>query len=163
MHVFAVWLKATHLSWLITHYAWVWATCQVIHFFGMSLLFGCIGLLDLRLLGVGVAAPVAAVSRLMPWGICGFAINAITGAIFFIGQPLQYIDNPGFWFKIIFIFLAGWNVAMFYFTGTADRVEALEAGDEAPRGAKVIAGVSLFLWVGVMFFGRLLPYFGSAF
>jgi hypothetical protein len=163
MHVFAMWLKATHLSWLITNYAWVWATCQVLHFFGMSLLFGSIGVLDLRLLGVGMYSPVAAVNRLVPWGIVGFVVNVVTGSIFFIGQPLQYIDNHGFWFKMLFIFLAGWNIAMFYLSGIAARVEALEAGDEAPIAAKVIAGASLFLWVGVMFFGRMLPYFGSAF
>jgi hypothetical protein len=163
MHTFAVWLKGTHVSWLITHYAWVWAISQVVHFFGMSLLFGCIALLDLRILGIGISSPVSAVNQFVPWGICGFIMNVITGSLFFLGQPLQYVDNPGFWLKMLFIFLAGGNIAIFYLTGIADRVEVLEAGDEAPLAAKVIAGSSLVLWVGVMFFGRMLPYFGAAF
>jgi hypothetical protein len=30
-------------------------------------------------------------------------------------------------------------------------------------GAKVVAAVSLFLWIGVMFWGRMLPFIGNAF
>lgn len=163
MDAFAIWLKGTQLSWSITHYAWIWATCEVLHFIGMSWLFGCIGALDLRVLGIWKQPPVAAVNKLMPWGIGGFVINAITGTLFFIGEPLQYVDNPAFWFKMLFIFLAGWNVALFYFTGIAHRIEVLEAEDDAPFAAKVIAGSSLVLWVGVMFFGRMLPYLGASF
>jgi len=163
MDAFAVWLKGTQLSASITHYAWIWATCEVLHFIGMSWLFGCIGVLDLRLLGMWKHPPVAALTKLVPWAAGGFVINMITGAIFFVGQPLQYVDNPAFWLKMLFIFLAGWNVAMFYLTGVADRIETLDAEDDPPLAAKVIAALSLFLWVGVMFFGRMLPYLGASF
>jgi hypothetical protein len=36
-------------------------------------------------------------------------------------------------------------------------------GDDAPLSAKVIAGASIFLWVGVMHWGRMLPFIGNAF
>ncbi len=163
MHDFAVWVKSTDASWAVTHYAWMWATSEILHFIGMSILFGCIGVLDLRMLGLWKQPPVAAVNSLVRWGILGFLINAVTGLLFFVGEPLQYIDNPAFFWKMLFIFLAGWNVALFYVTGVADEVEALEEGDEAPVSAKVVAGTSLFLWIGVMFFGRMLPYLGSSF
>ena len=163
MHSFAVWVKSTDVSWAVTHYGWIWATSEVLHFIGMSILFGCIGVLDLRMLGLWKQPPVAGVNSLVRWGTLGFAINAVTGLLFFFGEPLQYINNPAFFWKMIFIFLAGWNVALFYVTGVAGEVEALEEGDEAPVSAKVVAGTSLFLWIGVMFFGRMLPYFGSSF
>jgi hypothetical protein len=163
MDGFALWLKSTDLSWLITHYAWVWATCEVVHFIGMCWLFGCIGVLDLRLLGLWRQPPIAAVNKLVPWAAVGFGLNVITGAVFLIGEPLQYVHNPAFWFKMLFIVLAGWNVAMFYLTGLADRIEALDVEDDAPLAAKVVAASSLFFWVGVMFFGRMLPYIGSSF
>lgn len=129
----------------------------------MSILFGCIGALDLRILGLWTQPPVAAVNRLVPWGICGFLLNIATGVIFFVGQPLQYVGNPGFWFKLLFIFLAGLNITIFYVAGFAGQVEVLEAGDEASLPAKLIAGSSLFLWIGVMYFGRMLPYLGASF
>ena len=163
MHALALWVKSTDLSWLVTHHAWVWATSEVLHFIGMSILFGCIGALDLRMLGLWKRAPVVGVNALVRWGLLGFAINLATGLVFFVGEPLQYIDNPAFRFKMLFLLLAGWNVLLFYVTGVADRVESLEEDDDAPLSAKVFAGTSLFLWTGVIFFGRMLPYLGSSF
>jgi len=163
MHDFALWIKGTDLSWVVTHYTWVWATSEVLHFVGLSLLFGCIGVLDLRVLGLWKQPPVAGVNSLMRWGMLGFLINAVTGALFVVGEPLQYVDNPAFFWKMLFIFLAGWNVAIFYLTGVAHQIESLEEDDEAPMSAKAIAGASLFLWIGVMFFGRMLPFLGQSF
>ena len=100
---------------------------------------------------------------LVVWGIAGFAINLITGILFFAGNPSQYVDNPIFYYKLLFILLAGLNVAVFYVTKLARRVDALGPGDDAPFAAKIVAGVSLFLWFGVLYFGRMLPYLGNSF
>ena len=43
------------------------------------------------------------------------------------------------------------------------RSDRLGAGENAPLTAKVIAGVSLFLWFGVLYWGRMLPFIGNAF
>ena len=163
MHEFALWVKGSDASLLVTHYSWVWAGSEVLHFIGMSLLFGCVGVLDLRMLGLWKHPPVVGVNGLVRWGILGFAINAVTGVLFFVGEPLQYIDNPAFHLKLLFLVLAGWNVGLFYLTGVADRVESLGPDDDAPLSAKVIAGTSLFLWIGVMFLGRMMPYLGQSF
>jgi hypothetical protein len=48
-------------------------------------------------------------------------------------------------------------------TGVADQVESLEPDDDSPFSAKMFAAVSLFLWTGVIFFGRMLPYLGGSF
>jgi hypothetical protein len=71
--------------------------------------------------------------------------------------------NVAFGFKMLFIVLAGINVFAFYLTGTARKIETLGPGDNAPLAARVIGGTSLFLWVGVMFWGRMLPFIGNAF
>jgi hypothetical protein len=39
----------------------------------------------------------------------------------------------------------------------------LGPGDDAPTGARIMAAVSLFLWFGVMYLGRMLPYIGNSF
>jgi hypothetical protein len=59
--------------------------------------------------------------------------------------------------------LAGINVAVFYVTGISRKVQALGPGDDAPFSAKVVAGASLFLWIAVMYMGRMLPYIGNSF
>ena len=39
----------------------------------------------------------------------------------------------------------------------------LGAGDDTPRAAKIVGAVSLVSWLGVLYWGRMLPYVGSAF
>ena len=158
MTAFWTWVGSTQVSWFVTHHPWVWPTCEILHFLGMSLLFGCIGLLDARLLGVWTAFPVAGVNALVRWGVAGFVINVLTGLVFFVGDPLQYVSNPGFQLKMLLVVFAGWNVILFYTSGIAGQIESLAEHEEAPVSAKVFAGTSLVLWVGTLFLGRMLPY-----
>src|ERR1700679_3980098 len=105
------WLMTTQLSHeMAGGWKCAWAACQVLHFIGLSLLLGCIGVLDLRMLGFAKQIPPKAIHQLVPWGVAGFAINLITGALFFIGAPYQYIKNVAFLFKLIFIAIAGFNI-----------------------------------------------------
>jgi len=98
----------------------------------------------------------------VPWGVLGFLINLVTGILFVAGHPEQYVHSGAFQLKMLFVLLAGINVVLFNLTMFRKTV-ALGAGDDAPRGAKVIAAVSLFLWFGVMYLGRMLPYIGNSF
>ena len=61
---------------------------------------GIIGLLDVRLIGFLRRIPISALRALVPWGIAGFVINLITGALFFVGAPEQYAYNPAWWAKL---------------------------------------------------------------
>jgi hypothetical protein len=160
---FSMWLEATSVSRAITYYSWIWPTCETLHFMGLALLIGNVGVLDLRLLGALKRLPVAPLNRLIRWGVLGFVVNLLTGLVFFVGAPSQYVANIAFAFKLIFMVLAAVNLAVFYVTGIARTVDALGPGDDAPASAKIIAATSLFLWVGVMFWGRMLPFIGNAF
>ena len=158
------WLATTDLSWAARGgYPWVWPACETLHFIGMALLVGIVGLLDLRMLGFVKGLPIAPLNRLLPWGIAGFVLNLMTGSIFFAGDPFQYIHNTVFWAKMLFVMLAGANVCVFYLTDLSRQVDAVKAGEDAPRAARWVAAVSLFLWIGVMYFGRMLPFLGGAF
>lgn len=59
---------------------------------------------------------------------------------------------------MLFMLLAGLNVLAFYLTGVSRAANALAPGDDAPRSAKVIAATSLSLWLGVIYFGRMIMY-----
>ena len=162
MESLAIWLKSTPVSWYVNNKPWVWPAAETLHFIGMALLIGCVGILDLRMLGVGKGIPVRPLHRLIPYGIAGFVINLITGALFFIGVPDQYMHNVAFAVKLSLIIIGGLNVLFFY--GTVYRAtEDLGPEDDAPFKAKVAAAVSLVAWFGVMYFGRMLPFIGNAF
>src|SRR5438270_12768434 len=116
-----------------------------------------------RSLGMAKGLPLGPLQRLMPWAILGFVINLTTGFMFFAGDPFQYIHNVAFGMKLLFIGLAGVNVIVFYVSGLYRHVDNVGAGQDVPVAAKLIAAASLFLWVGVMYWGRMLPFIGNAF
>lgn len=160
---FSKWIVTTPINYWIVDVRWTWPICETLHFLGMSLLIGSIGVLDARMLGMFKAFPAAALEKLVPWGLLGFAINAVTGFIFFAGTPMQYIHNRVFWYKLLFIALAGINAGLFYLTGLSKIVNRLQPGEDAPVVAKLVAGSSLILWFGVLYWGRMLPFIGEAF
>jgi len=162
VEAFANWLKGTDLSWFVTYYPWVWPASETLHFIGMGLLVGIVGSIDLRMLGLAKRLPLGPLHRLLPWGIAGFLINLMTGIMFFAGDPFQYVYNPAMQLKMLFILLAGINVLVFCFF-VFNELKDLQPGQDAPARAKTVSAISLFLWVGVMCWGRMLPFIGNAF
>jgi len=154
------WLKSASISHFQFAHPWAWPMLETLHFIGLSLLFGLVLAGNLRILGFMKNAPFVDVHRLLPWGVWGFVINAVTGMMFFAGASGQYIENPAFHLKVIFMLLVGANVL--YLT-LFDEVWALGPGDNAPLSAKLVAASQVFLWIGVIYFGRMLPYLGNAF
>jgi hypothetical protein len=165
MHAFQVWLVTTIRGDSpiadLMRTAWAWPIAESLHFLGLCLLVGAIGTFDLRLLGVARRVPIAAVHRLIPWGILGFAINVSTGLLFLLTEPDQYIYNPSFHFKLLFMTIGGLNAATFYLTSYR-RIFRPDASLEAPTRAKVIAAISLCAWIGVITGGRLLTFYRPA-
>ena len=140
--------------------AWGWPIMESLHFVGLSLLVGAIGVFDLRLLGIGKRIPFAAARRLVPFGLAGFAMSILTGATFLMTEPNQYIYNPAFLLKVLFMAIAGVNAGLFALSPFGRRLEG--SGPQAPRSARVIAVVSLTLWVAVIASGRLITFYRPA-
>jgi len=138
--------------------AWAWPAMESLHFLGLSLLIGSVGLFDLRMLGMAKSISMAALHKLVPWGVLGYATNVTTGAMFFVSDPSQYLYNPAFQLKVLCMAVAGVNMIVFYST-TAEKVKALPSTATAPLAAKVVAAVSLSCWVGVITFGRLITFY----
>jgi len=140
---------------------WGWPASETVHFIGLSLLFGVVLLVDLRMLGFLKGIPYSALHRLLPWGMIGFGVNVVTGMLFFIGAPPDfYVNNPVFIWKLALILVAAANAM--YFT-VVDHAWAVGAGDTPPVAAKVAAASGILLWVGVIFCGQMLPFFGHSF
>jgi hypothetical protein len=151
---------ARRVGSVMTDYQWMWATCETLHFIGLSLLLGVVFLVDLRVLGVVKGVSFPSLHRLLPWAALGFGVNVITGMMFFVGIPGQYIHNASFYWKIAMVMLAGLNAV--YFT-VVDEPWALGAKEDAPLTAKIAAASAMLLWVGVMYCGSMLPFLGNAF
>jgi hypothetical protein len=146
----------------INDYDWAWPVGEMVHFMGMAVLIGSIGLIDLRVLGVGKGLPIGKLEALVPLAIAAFILNMLTGLMFIICNPaggaVAYTMNMALQIKLILIAIAGINVIIFYFTGIARETNALGPYDDASRNAKIIAAVSLTCWILVIIFGRLIMY-----
>jgi hypothetical protein len=158
------WMKATAFSQLLQDWSiWLSPLCEILHFVGLSLLVGAAGFLDLRLLGVIRGVSVAAALEFAPWAMAGFALNAVTGVLFIWIDPSLYLRSATWWAKLFFIGVAVANVAAFERSSLGARARALGAGDDTTPGMKIVAGTSLASWFLVLYFGRMLPYLGSAY
>jgi len=162
LDTFAFWLRSTPISEAIRLTPWLWPLCEILHFSGLSLLVGVAGFFDLRLLGLLRRVPISAAWSLMPWAKTGFAIAAVTGVIFFVGAPDQYVNNAAFYGKVAFLLIANFN-AVYFESAYRKRVERQELDVNPPGAFKVIAGVSIASWFMVIYWGRMLPFIGNAF
>ena len=154
------WIKSASIASFVLGRPWVWPASETLHFIGLALLLGVVLVVNLRMLGIGKNLPFAALHRMLPLGILGFAINSMTGMLFFIATPGQYTQNVAFFWKIVLVMLAGVN--LLYLT-MFDEPWALGPGEDAPLTSKVIAASAIFLWIGVIYCGRMLPFIGNSF
>lgn len=146
-------------TWVLSTY-WLWPLLEIIHFIGLSLLLGSILIVDLRLAGFLRHIDLRSTHRLLPWAAAGFAMNLISGTLFFFGDPARYSINIGFQIKMLLVLVAGLNVLVF-----AVKINPLLVNWE-PHGdttvfAKSVAWISLAVWTSVLLLGRLIPYIGT--
>lgn len=162
MDAFVAWLQSTGLSRAIVSSLWVWPLCETLHFIGLALVIGIVGFFDLRLIGFFRRIPVSAARELMPFALFGFSLNLVTGVLFLVGHPEQYVHDSAWWFKVGSLALAGLNAVAFE-AGVGARTVTLAAGEDTPMAAKAIGVVSIVAWFGVLFWGRMLPFIGNAY
>jgi hypothetical protein len=154
------WISAAGIQSFVTEHTWLWPALEALHFIGLWLLFGVVLLVNLRMLGMMKSASFAALHRMLPWAVLGLGINVVSGMMWVIATPEQYMTNVSFFWKMGFLLLAGFN--LLYITNF-DEPWNVAAGQDASFRAKVLAFSAIACWVCVMYFGRMLPFLGNAF
>lgn len=150
-------LKYTPVGAWVRNSAWAFPFLQSWHFVGMTMLLGVVGAIDLRVLGVARAVPLAPLHRFLPLAFIGFGINLITGICFFCHDPWVYAFNISFRIKMLLILLAGLN-ALWFRLGVFLDLERWGPGIEASRLAKVISAISIIIWLAVITAGRYIAF-----
>ena len=140
--------------WMVNN-AWVWPTGETLHFTGMTLLFGVTFLINLRLLGMLRGVPFSAIHRFLPLGILGFGVTMISGVLMFNADFHRYVAVPTFFLKMFLVVVAG--ISVLYVT-IFDDTWALGKGDGTALRHKIFAVTNTLLWLGAMYFGRMIPY-----
>jgi hypothetical protein len=140
----------TGLSW-----RWLFPTIEATHVVAISVVFGSILLMDLRLVGLGESGNKVSrhSAELLPltWG--AFAAAVATGSLLFMANASKYVFLTQFRLKVLFILLAGLNMAAFHL-GIYRRVRDWDAQMPPPIAARAAGLVSILCWTTVIFFGR---------
>ncbi len=132
---------------------------QSVHILGISVVMASIVMIDLKFLGVAVPTQNVSemIRRLMPWTWWALLLNAVTGLLFVVARPNRYFSNP----------VAGWKfsmlipaVALAFVVYWLNRRETgyWELSTARRISARLIAVVSLVLWIGVVLAGRWIAY-----
>ena len=151
---FLTWLGETPLSLSIAESTWLFPTLEVTHVFAISMVFGTIAIIDLRLLGLAsINRRYTEMAReLLPWTWGAWGVAAMFGTLLIASRPVAYFDNNDFRLKFLCMGLAGINMLVFQFVTSRDVAQWDKGG--APLAGRVAGGLSLVLWIGVVYFAR---------
>jgi hypothetical protein len=157
------WLGTTELSNFIKTVGWIIPGVQIVHILAISVVVSSMGMFDLRLLGwAGKRHSIAAyTARFLPWLWAALLVLLVSGGILIIGEPERALGNRVFQVKMALLLTA--VCVTFGFRSLLLRDLAAGSADLRPEhglAAKLVGGVSLCLWVGIVTAGRWIAYAG---
>jgi hypothetical protein len=154
-----VWLHDTAFGTFVRESTWGEPVLETIHVLTLTVFLGFVILLDLRLLDLALRrTPVSTVfKQFNPWLFGSFGVMIVTGLSLFAGDPVLFYGTIFFKLKMIMLLAAALNVVVFNFT-VGRRLTQWDTLPATPRGAKIIAMISLILWISVVACGRGIAY-----
>ncbi len=156
-------LESSGIATGIRNSLYLFPLIESVHVIGLTMVFGTIVIIDLRLLGVAsTARPFTAVaSDVFKWTWAGFAVAVVTGALMFVTNASTYYQSGYFLAKMALLALSGLNMLMFELTARRS-VHAWDRDNSAPTSGRAIAAVSLIIWIGVIVMGRWIGFTTSS-
>lgn len=147
---FFEWLE--HTSWVTTiaTTGWMYATAAVVHYFCLFVLVGTIAVVDLRVLGlVGRRQRVTEVAeQFFPWTWTALGMTLLSGFIMFATDGGDFFSDRVFRMKMAVILLA-----LIFAVIVQRNVPKWDQAPTISAGAKLVALVSLVLWIGAILAG----------
>lgn len=152
-------LQALPFSQALRDSGWLFPAMESAHVVAVSLVVGSIMIVDLRLLGMtSRRRPVTQLTReVLPWTWGSFLIAVASGLAMFASKAVDYFDNPAFRLKMLFLLLAGANMAVFHLA-THRSVQDWDHEKPTRLSAKIAGGLSLALWIAVVTCGRWIAF-----
>jgi hypothetical protein len=144
----------THLStWLII------PVSQSIHILSVAVVMISVGVLNLHLLGIVRTRQTFAqlASHLIPWIWGALVVLFITGAIQTIAEPGRELLNVSFRVKMLMLLMTVGVILIYQVTVRKDP-NYWEHSPQRRQTARMLATISLVLWVGIAAAGRLIAY-----
>lgn len=153
------WLQQSGIAVRIRDGLFLFPLLESAHVVGLTIVFGTIAIVDLRLLGL--ASTHRSFQRLssdvLKWTWVAFALTAVTGGLMFMTNATVYFHNTYFRAKVVLLVLAAINVGVFEWTA-GRTVRQWDEAPSAPPVARTVAVMSLVIWVAVIVTGRMIGF-----
>ncbi len=157
---FCEWLSHTSLSASLREGTYDYPVLLIIHVLSIALFGGMVAVGNLRVLGVAMRrVPVSQViGQFRIWKWAGFCLLLVTGLLLSLSDPVEYGGNVMYWISLLLLLAAGVNAYVFRF-GIYRSVASWDEATIAPPSARRWAGLSLALWIALIFAGRAIAFF----
>jgi hypothetical protein len=152
---YLAWLEATGFSIWMRESGPAFFSSLILHALGMGFVVGVHFATDLRVLGIAPDVPLTLMRRFRTVGRCALVVVVASGVLLLIAYPTKALTNPVFYLKLLAVGAALLVGRALSRGALADA--SLDAGP-LPRSARVLATVSLVLWVAAITSGRFLAY-----
>jgi hypothetical protein len=141
-----MWEALEQTGWVKTlgSTGWMYATVSVIHYLTMFWFIGSVAIVDLRVMGVAARKRDLAelAEQLMPWAWMGLALAVLSGFLMFATDAGDWAPDRVFHYKLGLIVLSVIFVVL-----VQQGVPKWAQASQMPTSAKVIAIISLLLWI----------------
>jgi hypothetical protein len=156
---FCTWLAATPLSQTIQTVEWIIPAVQTVHILAVAAVMSSVLMVNLRLIGLGARdQTIAAVAkRFLPFIWWPLPVLLATGATLIIAEPTRALENPVFVLKMGLL-LAAAGITLACQIPLQRNAVFWDLSSGRRRAARLIASVSLPLWVAIVFAGRWIAY-----
>jgi len=157
---FCEWLSQTDFSIWLREAPYPFPVLLMVHLLTIGIVGGMVAMGNLRVLGWAMRdVPVSqVVGQFRPWKWAAFVVLLLTGLLLCASDPMEYYGNKMFWISNGILALAGVNALVFRY-GIYRSVTEWDTATETPGRARRWAGVSLFLWIVLIFAGRAIAFF----
>jgi Family of unknown function (DUF6644) len=147
-------LEASGLATGIRNSLYLFPLIESVHVIGLTIVFGTILIIDLRLLGLASTQRsfTAIASDVFKWTWLAFVVTVTTGGLMFITNAGTYYNSSYFRAKMVLLALSGLNVLVF--ERTARRSVHVWDRKTAPPAGRAVAALSLVIWITVIVLGR---------
>jgi hypothetical protein len=157
------WLQSREFATALRESALVYPVVMMLHLASIAIFGGMILMGDLRLLGLAMKdRPVSdVINAFRVWKRLGFVVMVTCGFLLLSAKAESYYPNPYYWLKMTLLVLVGVHALVFH-RRVYGRLQDIDRAPRIPGIAKLAAGLSLVLWVGLVCAGRWIAYYEPA-
>ena len=151
-----MWEALEQMAWVKTFSStgWMYNSVSVIHYLTMFWFIGSIAIVDLRVMGVAAKkrSVTELATQIFPWAWTGMALALLSGFLMFTASAGDWAPDPVFHVKLLMIALSIVCVIIVQWL-----IPKWAAMPEIPTWAKLIALLSLLLWIATILSASEIP------